>query len=240
MQAKILPAILTALSLTSVDAAILPRATLSPGNLVVPEVVYNPPDLFDPEYTALNIFRNDLLKTTTLVSDLTRTPGTTVKDRTDQVNAVIRQVTSNTNSIRTRVGYIIGNLQGIVPSGVPAPTGTGASPAAPTAEVLQVAQDVVRQAQALARTATSQLQSLQTQTDAVIDVTGKAAYSLAFTQAKLALEITLATVAATAKTLIDAVANSIDNVNSIADRIRNLKSKLDSVLAIGVTPDATF
>ncbi|KAK1597205.1 uncharacterized protein LY79DRAFT_508395 [Colletotrichum navitas] len=234
MQAKILPAILTVLSLTSVDAAILPRATLSPGNIVVPEVVYNPPDLFDPEYTALNIFRNDLLKTTTLVSDLTRTPGTTVKDRTDQVNAVIRQVTSNTNSIRTRVGYIIGNLQGIVPSGVPAPTGTGASPATPTAEVLQVAQD------ALARTATSQLQSLQTQTDAVIDVTGKAAYSLAFTQAKLALEITLTTVAATAKTLIDAVANSIDNVNSIADRIRNLKSKLDSVLAIGVTPDATF
>ncbi|EFQ25272.1 hypothetical protein CGRA01v4_06364 [Colletotrichum graminicola] len=240
MQARILPAILTALSLTSVDAAILPRATITPGVIVLPEVVFNPSELFDPAYTALNIFRNDLLKTTTLVSDLTRTAGTTVKDRTDQVNAVIRQVTSNTNNIRTRVGYIIGNLQGVVPSGIPAPTGTAAPPAAPTAEVFQVAQDIVRQAQALARTATSQLQSLQTQTDAVVDATGKAAYTLAFTQAKLALDITLTTVAATAKTIIDAVANSVDNVNGIAERVRNVKFKLDPVLVIGVTPDVTF
>ncbi|KDN71509.1 hypothetical protein CSUB01_07147 [Colletotrichum sublineola] len=241
MQAKFLAAILTSLSLTPVDAAILPRATITPGVIVLPEVVFNPSDMVDPAYTALNIFRNDLFKTTTLVLDLTRTAGTTVKDRTDQVNAIIRQVTSNTNSIRTRVGTIIGNLQGAVPSGIPAPTGTSANlPAAPTAEVLQVAQDVVRQAQALARAATTQLQTLQNQTNALTDASGKSAYLLAYTQANLALQIALSTVSAAASALIDAAADSLENVNGIAERVRNVKFKLNPVLLIGATPDVSF
>ncbi|KAK1966929.1 hypothetical protein LY78DRAFT_577373 [Colletotrichum sublineola] len=235
MQAKFLAAILTSLSLTPVDAAILPRATITPGVIVLPEVVFNPSDMVDPAYTALNIFRNDLFKTTTLVLDLTRTAGTTVKDRTDQVNAIIRQVTSNTNSIRTRVGTIIGNLQGAVPSGIPAPTGTSANlPAAPTAEVLQVAQD------ALARAATTQLQTLQNQTNALTDASGKSAYLLAYTQANLALQIALSTVSAAASALIDAAADSLENVNGIAERVRNVKFKLNPVLLIGATPDVSF
>ncbi|OHW90058.1 hypothetical protein CSPAE12_11365 [Colletotrichum incanum] len=164
-----------------------------------------------------------------------------MRARTDQVGAVIRQVTSNTNSIRTRVGTVIGNLQGAVPSGITAPSGTSAAqPSVPTAEVLQVAQDLVRQCQALARTATSQLQTLQTQGSAVTDPAGKAAYTLAYTQASLALQIALSTVAAASSAAIDAVADTLENVNGIAERVRNVKFKLNPVLVVGVTPDVTF
>ncbi|GJC80985.1 hypothetical protein ColLi_03823 [Colletotrichum liriopes] len=241
MQTKVLAAVFTALSLAQVKAAILPRATITPGTIVLPEVVFNPSDLVDPAYTAFNLIRTDILKTTTLVSDMNHASGTTVKDRTDQVSAVIRQVTSNTNNIRTRVGTIIGNLVGAVPSGIPAPSGnpapsgtSAAQPAVPTAEVLQVVQD------ALARTATSQLQTLQTQGSAVTDLAGKAAYTLAYTQASLALQVALSTVAAASSAAIDAVADSLENVNGIAERVRSVKFKLTPVLVIGVTPDVTF
>ncbi|GKT54168.1 hypothetical protein ColTof4_06324 [Colletotrichum tofieldiae] len=241
MQTKVLAAVVTALSFAPVKAAILPRATITPGTVVLPEVVFNPSDLVDPAYTAFNLIRTDILKTTTLVGDITHASGTTVKDRTDQVSAVIRQVTSNTNNIRTRVGTIIGSLVGAVPSGIPAPSGnpapsgtSAAQPAVPTAEVLQVAQD------ALARTATSQLQALQTQGSAVTDLAGKAAYTLAYTQASLALQIALSTVAAASSAAIDAVADSLENVNGIAERVRSVKFKLAPVLVIGVTPDVTF
>ncbi|KZL64456.1 hypothetical protein CT0861_07149 [Colletotrichum tofieldiae] len=247
MQTKVLAAVVTALSFAPVKAAILPRATITPGTVVLPEVVFNPSDLVDPAYTAFNLIRTDILKTTTLVGDITHASGTTVKDRTDQVSAVIRQVTSNTNNIRTRVGTIIGSLVGAVPSGIPAPSGnpapsgtSAAQPAVPTAEVLQVAQDLVRQSQALARTATSQLQALQTQGSAVTDLAGKAAYTLAYTQASLALQIALSTVAAASSAAIDAVADSLENVNGIAERVRSVKFKLAPVLVIGVTPDVTF
>ncbi|WQF75189.1 hypothetical protein CDEST_00203 [Colletotrichum destructivum] len=242
MQTKVLAAVLTTLSFVA-EAAILPRATITPGQIVLPEVVFNPSDLSDPAYTALSILRTDIEKTTTLIGDFTRTIGTTIKDRTDQMNAVIRQVTSNTNSIRTRVGTIVGGLQGVVPSGIPAPTGTSSSTAqhaVPSAEVIQIAQDIVRQAQALARAATAQLQNLQTQTSAVNDLVGKAAFSLAYTQASLAFQVALSTVAAAAGVAIDAVANSVDNVDGLADRIRNVRAKLNPVLIIGVTPDVTF
>ncbi|KAK2022152.1 hypothetical protein LX32DRAFT_698873 [Colletotrichum zoysiae] len=239
MQTKIFAAILTVVSLTSVDAAVLPRATLTPGLIILPEVVFNPVDLISPPYTALNIFRNDLFKTTTLIADLTRAAGTTVKDRTDQVNAVIRQVTANIGNIRTRTGWVISNLQGVVPAGIPAPTGTGPAPATPTAEPLQVAQDLVRQAQALARTATAQLQTLQALTDAA-DIIVKAAYTVAYTQARLALEIALTTIASTGTALIEAAANALDNVNGASDRVRSVKYKLTTVLVIGTTQDVAF
>ncbi|KAK2053824.1 hypothetical protein LY76DRAFT_687040 [Colletotrichum caudatum] len=239
MQTTILAAILTAVSFTSVDAAVLPRATITPGVIILPEVVFNPGDLFSPAYTALNIFRNDLFKTTTLIADLTHAAGTTVKDRTDQVNAVIRQVTTNVGNIRTRTGWIISNLQGVVPAGIPAPTGTGPAPAAPTAESLQVAQDLVRQAQALARTATSQLQTLQAQIDAA-DIIAKAAYTVAYIQAKLALDIALSTIAATGTALIEAAANALDNTNGVSDRVRSVKYQLTTVLVIGTTQDVVF
>ncbi|OHE94449.1 hypothetical protein CORC01_10268 [Colletotrichum orchidophilum] len=241
MYTKVFTAAVAVLSFASVEAAILPRATITPGTVVLPEVVFNPSELTDPFYTALKIFSNDLTKTTTLVGDLTRSVGTTVKDRTDQVNAVIRQVTSNTNSIRTRVGTVVGNLLGVAPSGLPAPSATSAAPPSiPTAEVVQIAQDVVRQAQLLARAATLQLQNLQAQANAVADPVSKAAYTLAFTQANLALQIALTTVAATASTALNAVANAIGNANGIADRIRNIQAKLNPVLVIGVTPDVSF
>ncbi|KAK2046355.1 hypothetical protein LZ31DRAFT_593344 [Colletotrichum somersetense] len=239
MQTNILAAILTVVSLTSVDAAILPRASLTPGQMILPECVFNPADLISPPYTALNIFRNDLVKMTILAGDLTHRAGTTVKDRTDQVNAVIRQVTSNVGNIRTRAGWIISNLQGVVPAGIPAPTGTGPLPATPTAEPLQVAQDLVRQAQALARTITAQLQTLQAQTDAA-DILAKAAYTVAYTQARLALEISLTTIAATGTALIDAAANALDNTNGASDRVRSVKYKLTAVLVIGTTEDVVF
>ncbi|KAJ0165530.1 hypothetical protein CTA2_10931 [Colletotrichum tanaceti] len=242
MQAKVLTAVLATLSFTA-EAAVLPRATITPGQIVLPEVVFNPSELLDPAYAALMILRTDIAKTTTLVGDLTRTTGTTIKDRTDQMNAVIRQVTSNTNSIRTRVGTIVGGLMGMAPSGIPAPTGTSSSTAqhsVPSAEVIQVAQDVVRQAQTLARAATSQLQNLQTQTSAVNDAVGKAAFNLAYTQASLAFQVALSTVGAAAGVAIDAVANSVDNVDGLIDRIRNVKARLNPVLVIGVTPDVTF
>ncbi|KAK1689958.1 hypothetical protein BDP55DRAFT_535984, partial [Colletotrichum godetiae] len=192
MYTKVFTAAVAVLSFASVEAAILPRATITPGTVVLPEVVFNPGELTDPLYTALNILRGDILKTTTLAGDLTKTVGTTVKDRTDQVNAVIRQITSNTNSIRTRVGTVVGNLLGVVPSGIPAPSATSAAPpSVPTAEVVQIAQDVVVQAQLLARQATTQLQNLQAQANAVADPVSKAAYTLAYTQASLALQVAL-------------------------------------------------
>ncbi|GKT51613.1 uncharacterized protein ColSpa_11794 [Colletotrichum spaethianum] len=241
MQIQVLAAVLTTLSFTSVKAAILPRATITAGTIVLPEVVFNPSELADPAFTALNILRNDILKTTTLVGDLTHASGTTVKDRTDQATAVTRQVTSNSNSIRTRVGTVIGNLLGAIPSGIPAPSGTSAAPASvPTAEVFQVAQDVVRQSQALARTATSQLQALQGQGSSVSDANGKAAYTLAYTQASLAFQGALSTVGTAASAAIDAVANTLENVNGTADRVRNIKFKLNPVLVLGLTPDVTF
>ncbi|TQN75112.1 hypothetical protein CSHISOI_00286 [Colletotrichum shisoi] len=236
MQTKVLAAVLATLSFMA-EAAILPRATITPGQIVLPEVVFNPSDLIDPAYTALSILRTDIEKTTTLIGDFTRTIGTTIKDRTDQMNAVIRQVTSNTNSIRTRVGTIVGGLQGVAPSGIPAPTGTSSSTAQhaiPSAEVIQIAQDT------LARAATAQLQNLQTQTSAVSDLVGKAAFSLAYTQANLAFQVALSTVGAAAGVAIDAVANSVDNVDGLADRIRNVRAKLNPVLIIGLTPDVTF
>ncbi|CCF36751.1 hypothetical protein CH063_08243 [Colletotrichum higginsianum] len=205
--------------------------------VVLPEVVFNPSDLLDPAYAALMILRTDIEKTATLVGDLTRTSGTTIKDRTDQITAVIRQVTSNTNSIRTRAATIVGGLLGVSPSGIPAPSGTSstaAQHAVPSAEVIQVAQD------ALARAATAQLQNLQAQASAVNDLVGKAAFNLAYTQASLAFQVALSTVGAAAGVLIDAVANSVDNVDGLVDRIRNVKARLNPVLVIGVTPDVTF
>ncbi|KAK1727594.1 hypothetical protein CaCOL14_004947 [Colletotrichum acutatum] len=241
MYTKALTAAVAVLSFASVEAAILPRATITPGTVVLPEVVFNPGELTDPLYTALKIVSTDLGKTTTLTGDLTRTAGTTVKDRTDQVNAVIRQITSNTNSIRTRVGTVVGNLLGVVPSGIPAPSATSAAPPSiPTAEVVQIAQDVVVQAQLLARQATAQLQNLQAQANAVADPAAKAAYTLAYTQANLALQIALSTVSAAASTALTAVANAAGSANGLADRIRNIQAKLNPVLIIGASPDVTF
>ncbi|KXH64135.1 hypothetical protein CNYM01_09268 [Colletotrichum nymphaeae SA-01] len=264
MYTKALTAAVAVLSFASVEAAILPRATITPGTVVLPEVVFNPGELADPLYTALRIVSTDLGKTTTLTGDLTRTVGTTVKDvspkphsellpelkshtnpfpfqRTDQVNAVIRQITSNTNSIRTRVGTVVGNLLGVVPSGIPAPSATSAAPPSiPTAEVVQIAQDVVVQAQLLARQATTQLQNLQAQANAVADPVAKAAYTLAYTQANLALQIALSTVGAAASTALTAVANAAGSANGLADRIRNIQAKLNPVLIIGASPDVTF
>ncbi|KAK1467316.1 hypothetical protein CPAR01_13630 [Colletotrichum paranaense] len=265
MYTKALTAAVAVLSFSSVEAAILPRATITPGTVVLPEVVFNPGELTDPLYTALKIVSTDLGKTTTLTGDLTRTVGTTVKDvspipphtellpeleshthpfpfqRTDQVNAVIRQITSNTNSIRTRVGTVVGNLLGVVPSGIPAPSATSAAPPSiPTAEVVQIAQDVVVQAQLLARQATTQLQNIQAQANAVADPAAKAAYTLAYTQANLALQIALSTVGAAASTALTAVANAAGSANGLADRIRNIQAKLNPVLIIGASPDVTF
>ncbi|EXF80542.1 hypothetical protein CFIO01_08686 [Colletotrichum fioriniae PJ7] len=264
MYSKALTAAVAVLSFASVEAAILPRATITPGTVVLPEVVFNPGELTDPLYTALKIVSTDLGKTTTLTGDLTRTVGTTVKDvsptlhaephpslnnhtnpfpfqRTDQVNAVIRQITSNTNSIRTRVGTVVGSLLGVVPSGIPAPSATSAAPPSiPTAEVVQIAQDVVVQAQLLARQATTQLQNLQAQANAVADPAAKAAYTLAYTQANLALQIALSTVGAAASTALTAVANAAGSANGLADRIRNIQAKLNPVLIIGASPDVTF
>ncbi|TID02890.1 hypothetical protein CH35J_003504 [Colletotrichum higginsianum] len=238
MQTKVFTAVLATLSFMA-EAAVLPRATITPGQVVLPEVVFNPSDLLDPAYAALMILRTDIEKTATLVGDLTRTSGTTIKD----ITAVIRQVTSNTNSIRTRAATIVGGLLGVSPSGIPAPSGTSstaAQHAVPSAEVIQVAQDVVRQAQALARAATAQLQNLQAQASAVNDLVGKAAFNLAYTQTSLAFQVALSTVGAAAGVLIDAVANSVDNVDGLVDRIRNVKARLNPVLVIGVTPDVTF
>ncbi|GJC96069.1 hypothetical protein ColKHC_04895 [Colletotrichum higginsianum] len=232
MQTKVFTAVLATLSFMA-EAAVLPRATITPGQVVLPEVVFNPSDLLDPAYAALMILRTDIEKTATLVGDLTRTSGTTIKD----ITAVIRQVTSNTNSIRTRAATIVGGLLGVSPSGIPAPSGTSstaAQHAVPSAEVIQVAQD------ALARAATAQLQNLQAQASAVNDLVGKAAFNLAYTQASLAFQVALSTVGAAAGVLIDAVANSVDNVDGLVDRIRNVKARLNPVLVIGVTPDVTF
>lgn len=79
MQTKVLTAVLATLSFMA-EAAVLPRATITPGQIVLPEVVFNPSDLLDPAYAALMIIRTDIEKTATLVGDLTRTSGTTIKD----------------------------------------------------------------------------------------------------------------------------------------------------------------
>ncbi|KXH27996.1 hypothetical protein CSAL01_04656 [Colletotrichum salicis] len=226
MYTKVFTATVAVLSFASVEAAILPRAPITPGTIVLPEVVFNPGELTDPLHTALNILRGDIPQH----HELGRRPH---KDRRNNSkgckeptkNAVIRQVTSNTNSIRTRVGTVVGNLLGVVPSGLPAPSATSAAPpSVPTAEVVQIAQDVV----------------LQAQVNAVADPVSKAAYTLAYTQANLALQIALSTVAASASTALTAVANAAGNVNGLAERIRNIQAKLNPVLVVGVTPDVTF
>ncbi|OLN87221.1 hypothetical protein CCHL11_03688 [Colletotrichum chlorophyti] len=282
MQIKAFTMAVAAFSLAPVEAAILPRATITPGLIVLPEIVFNPSELTDPITAALNLVSNDIQRTASLVLDLTRTVGSTVRDRTDQANAISRQATTNANNIRTRVGTIVGSLLGAAPpsagilapgslpigslpgSGTPAggtpaggapaggvsaiPSPTVARPVIPTDQVIQAAQNVVRQSQVLARAATAQLEALRNETTKATDAVSAAAYTLALTQSDLALRSTLGIIATAAGTALTTAANSVaslagstgDNVSTVVQRIRDAQVKLNPVLVIGIVPDVSF
>lgn len=72
MQSKIFTAALAAFSFASVQGAVLPRATITPGTIVTPGISFNPAELGANElaFRALQVLTGQIAQTTALANSL--------------------------------------------------------------------------------------------------------------------------------------------------------------------------
>lgn len=96
MQTKILAAAVAALSYGKVEAAILPRVTITPGNVVLPQLTFGLDELglIHAALTGCQITNNDLLKTINLINDLNR-PSAAGAETLLEVRLFIKYVTAS-------------------------------------------------------------------------------------------------------------------------------------------------
>ncbi|KAK1494121.1 hypothetical protein CCUS01_13788 [Colletotrichum cuscutae] len=239
MQSKIFTAALAAFSFASVQGAVLPRATITPGTIVTPGISFNPAELGANElaFRTLQVLTGQIAQTTALANSLALQATGTATAAADQVQAVVAQLSSNAAAIAANVASIVAAAPTAIPP-VPSPT----APAIP--DVGGQAEALVRQAQALARALTAQIAALQAQVTAnagtVAGVAQNAILIPALVQAQAAAAITLATIGTASNLALTTAATLTANAQAIVDRVRNAQVKLNPVLVIGATPDVQF
>ncbi|OHE92046.1 hypothetical protein CORC01_12627 [Colletotrichum orchidophilum] len=242
MQSKIFTAALAAISFTSVQGAVLPRATITPGTIVTPGLSFDPAELGANQlaFATLQLLSGQLAQTTALAGTLALSATGTATIAVNQVQAVVAQLSSNAAAIASNVASIVASVPTAIPSPPPAPSPT--APALP--DIGGQAEAVVRQAQALARTLTAQIAILQAQVTANAGTIAGQAQNLilvpALAQAQTALTTVLATIGTASNLALTTAATLTANVQAIADRIRNAQVKLNPVLVLGATPDIQF
>ncbi|KAK1690020.1 hypothetical protein BDP55DRAFT_725402 [Colletotrichum godetiae] len=241
MQSKIFTAALAAFSFASVQGAVLPRATITPGTIVTPGVSFNPAELGANElaFRTLQVLTGQIAQTTALANSLALQATGTATAAADQVQAVVSQLSANAAAIAANVASIVAAAPTAIPS-APAPTVT--APATP--DVGGQAEALVRQAQALARALTAQIAALQAQVTAnagtVAGIAQNAILLPALAQAQAAAGTTLATIGTASNLALTTAATLTANAQAIVDRVRNAQVKLNPVLVIGATPDVQF
>ncbi|UQC77070.1 uncharacterized protein CLUP02_02536 [Colletotrichum lupini] len=239
MQSKIFTAALAAFSFASVQGAVLPRATITPGTIVTPGISFNPAELGANElaFRTLQVLTGQIAQTTALANGLALQATGTATAAADQVQAVVAQLSSNAAAIAANVASIVAAAPTAIPP-VPSPT----APATP--DVGGQAEALVRQAQALARALTAQIAALQAQVTAnagtVAGVAQNAILIPALVQAQAAAATTLATIGTASNLALTTAATLTANAQAIVDRVRNAQVKLNPVLVIGATPDVQF
>ncbi|EXF75706.1 hypothetical protein CFIO01_04639 [Colletotrichum fioriniae PJ7] len=239
MQSKIFTAALAAFSFASVQGAVLPRATITPGTIVTPGVSFNPAELGANElaFRTLQVLTGQIAQTTALANSLALQATGTATAAADQVQAVVAQLNSNAAAIAANVASIVAAAPTAIPP-VPSPT----APATP--DVGGQAEALVRQAQALARALTAQIAALQAQVTANAGTVAGVAQNVillpALAQAQAAAGTTLATIGTASNLALTTAATLTANAQAIVDRVRNAQVKLNPVLVIGATPDVQF
>ncbi|GKT54249.1 hypothetical protein ColTof4_06396 [Colletotrichum tofieldiae] len=222
MQFKFSTLAVAALSLSSVQSASVPRSIIiSPGVIVLPAITFNPSDLqFQVAvFQTLDLLRTDIAKTAALVNQLTNSTAGNVLETTTNVANILTKVTGLSNIIKSLF-----------------PPGNPPAPPTNTPDIAGAAEDVVRQAQVLARAITAQLDALRQQ------ATGFAGLLLIPTLAttQVGLQAVLATVGTVSSLALTTAASATSNIQAILDRVRNAQIKLNPVLIIGLQPDIVF
>ncbi|KAJ0159724.1 hypothetical protein CTA2_9211 [Colletotrichum tanaceti] len=252
MQTKIFAVAVAALSMTSVHGAITPKITIGNGVIVTPEIIIDPNQLGVPQtiFATLDLLRSDINKTVNLVNQLTSTTTDTVFDRIAQANAVIAQTTANVGAIVTKITQLV-NILKSAPSTTPTlPGPPGATPTAPGTpsvpalpDIGGISEDLVREAQALARAITAQLQILQQQASGFAGLVLLPTYLAA----QVALTTALATVGTisnlalgTSIAVLQTTAAVAATIDALLARVRNAQVKLNPVLVIGLNPEIIF
>ncbi|KZL75952.1 hypothetical protein CT0861_00229 [Colletotrichum tofieldiae] len=233
MQFKFSTLAVAALSLSSVQSASVPRSIIiSPGVIVLPAITFNPSDLqFQVAvFQTLDLLRTDIAKTAALVNQLTNSTAGNVLETINQANLVLGQTTTNVANILTKVTGLSNIIKSLFPPGNPP------APPTNTPDIAGAAEDVVRQAQVLARAITAQLDALRQQ------ATGFAGLLLIPTLAttQVGLQAVLATVGTVSSLALTTAASATSNIQAILDRVRNAQIKLNPVLIIGLQPDIVF
>ncbi|KZL85771.1 hypothetical protein CI238_05293 [Colletotrichum incanum] len=233
MQSKFFTLAVAALSLSSVQSAAVPGAVIiSPGVIVLPQITFNPNSLQFQQtvFQTLDLLRADIAKTAALVNQLTNTTAGNVLGTINQASVVLGQATTNVANILTKVTGLTNVIKGLFPPGAPP------APPADIPDIGGAAEDVVRQAQVLARAITTQLEALRKQ------ATGFAGLLLIPTLAttQIGLQAVLATVGTVSSLALTTAASATSNVQAILDRVRNAQVKLNPVLIIGIQPDIVF
>ncbi|GKT49819.1 uncharacterized protein ColSpa_10000 [Colletotrichum spaethianum] len=236
MQSKIFAVAVAALSLSSVQGASVPRQiTISAGTIVLPSLTFDPKQFLPQQnaFQTLDLLRDDIAKTAALVSLLTNSTTTNVLTTAAQANQVLGQVGTNVANIVTKVTGLADIIQGAIPS---VPSATPSAPATNTPDIGGAAEDVVRQAQVLARAITAQLDILKKQASTLNGLL--LIPTLATAQASLAtVLLTIGTISTLA---LNTAASATANILAIVDRVRNAQVKLNPVLIIGLQPDIIF
>ncbi|TQN74152.1 hypothetical protein CSHISOI_01291 [Colletotrichum shisoi] len=255
MQTKIFAVAVAALSMASVQGAIMQRATIGPAVFVTPEFTINPNELTQAIFQTLDLLRADLVKTTDVVNQLTLTTTNNVFSRISQATDVLAQATANVGTIVAKVTQLLNILNNPPsttptlpgpPSSTPTLPGAPATPSVPALALPDIggaAERVVLAAQALARAITAQLQTLQRQATGITGILLKPVYGasqVAFgtllTTVGTISDLALGTAVAVLQTA-DATAAAID---AILARVQKARVNLDPVLVIGLNPDIVF
>ncbi|KAF9877985.1 hypothetical protein CkaCkLH20_04561 [Colletotrichum karsti] len=143
MQSKIFSAAVAALALTSsVNAAAVDTRqnnviVIQPASIVGPTIAFDPSALGLEAlvYRALDQLRDDITRTSALITELNKAFYANLDAKKAQADAVVKQVQENANNIRIKLESLTGTIQGKIdalPKQIPAAPTAPTLPAVPT------------------------------------------------------------------------------------------------------------